>query len=853
MKETVLKGVLTVALCGSMLVSCTDGIGTGFGGNGMGRISPTADVDASVVSARSSRKEYSEVAPADLSLKVSSADGTYSRTWNTVAEFPTEQDFAVGQYKVEAFYGDENTEGFEAPYFYGATDILVKENEKCNVTLTATLANAMVDITYTQAFIDYMTSYSAEVHSAGGSYIKYEQDEDRPVYTKAGDVAVSVDFVKPNGKGAKVEVASFTAAPRHFYHLTVDMAQGSGVIESIIVTIDESVEEETVTIDISDDVLNTGAPEVIAEGFTSGEAFSFFPGQKFEADKVFSVVARGGLKEIVLTTQSPSLQAKGWPAEIDLIKATATQQTELKNLGLSALGVFVNPDKLAVINLTNVLSNVAYVEGGENTNTFTLVIKDNYGKVSDPVSLVAKAEPLQLAISNPILYVGGSELTLDMAFNGGDTENVVFKYRNSGGTWTAVPATYELTSTNEYKATLQVLGGTGNITIRAEYNGVVTPELVVERKPIVMPTSAEVNAYTTKAYMDVTIGSKDSDTELLASLMNNAEVVVVDNSRAETKIATEADVANKQLILTSLTPGKTYTVKIKNGDLDLANATAKTFTTEEATQLPYSGMDEWTSEKKGDYQYLWAVGNGSPWATLNALTTSTNGSGSGWAAGGSAYKATSGTIPANGRSTKSMDTGGFIGTSKSGDGHTQGNAALHGDKQHSGSNAALIRTVGWGSGNTASASGSGQHFGTCDNVTPGELFLGSYNEQANYGISFASRPSAMTFYYRYDVVSSGNGDYGMAEIKVFDASGNVIAEASQQLNEQSSYSQCTLPLTYADVTKKAAKISVVFKSSANSAALEKNTTYWHCPGVKNVSGGEYVGSELYIDDIELIY
>lgn len=850
-----LKSILSIAVIGTALTSCTDGIGTGFGGNGLGKIAPTAEVDVSLVSTRNSRKEYSSVTPSDLSLKLSSADGTYSRTWESVSAFPTNQDFAVGQYLVEAFYGDESAEGFDAPYFYGSQQILVKENEQTRVTLTASLANAMIDITYTQAFQDYMTSYSAEVHSAGGAYTTYSSDETRPVYIKAGQAEVSVDFVKPNGKGAKVEVANFKAEPRHFYHLTVDMSQGSGVIESLIVTIDETVEEETVEIDISDEVLNTSAPEVTAEGFVSGEQFSFFPGNNQGQDKIFNIIARGGLKELVLTTTSASLRAKGWPAEIDLIGASAADQTLLKNLGLNALGVFSKPDKLAVVNITKVLDNISYVKDGDNTNSFTLVAKDKYGKVSDPVSLVAVVEALQLALSNPILYVNGTQLTLDMAFNGGNADDVVFKYKNSGGTWTTVPSECVKTENGMYKVNLTVVGGVNNITIRAEYNGDITPELTVERQPLVVPTSDEVNAFATKAYMNVTIGPKDSDTELLTRMMNNAQIVEVDQSRSGAIITAEPDVANKRFILTGLTPGKTYNVKIKNGDLDLATATAKTFATEAATQLENANMDAWTSTKKGDYQYLWTIGNGSPWATLNELTTSQSGSGSGNGlnTGGCAYKSTSGTIPANGRSTKSMDDGGFFGTNKSGDGHTQGNANLHNNKHKEGSNAVLIRTVGWGSGNTASSKTSGQYFGTCQNTTPGELFLGTYNGSANYGISFGSRPAGLSFWYHYDVVSSGNGDYGTVEIKVFDAAGEVIAEAAKQLTEQSGYTQCTLPLTYSDITKKASKISVIFKSSANSAALEHNTKYWHCPGVKNVSGGEYVGSELYVDDIQLIY
>lgn len=62
-----------------------------------------------------------------------------------------------------------------------------------------------------------------------------------------------------------------------------------------------------------------------------------------------------------------------------------------------------------------------------------------------------------------------------------------------------------------------------------------------------------------------------------------------------------------------------------------------------------------------------------------------------------------------------------------------------------------------------------------------------------------------------------------------------------------------MKLNYSDNISKAAKISVKFKSSDNSSAMSKDTKFWRCPGVKNVSGGEYVGSELYIDDIVLNY
>ncbi len=814
-----LKSFLTMAICGTMFVSCTDGIGTGFGGNGMGKIAPTAEVDASVITKRSSRKEYSEVAPSDLSIKLISADGTYSRSWNSVAEFPTDQDFAVGQYRIEAYYGDESTEGFDAPYFYGAQEIMVKENEQTKVSLTATLANAMVDISYSDAFINYMTDYSAEVHSAGGAYTEYAASETRPVYTKAGNVDVAVSFTKPNGKGGKLEVANFTAEARHFYHINVDLAQGSGVVETIIVTIDESVEEETVKIDISDEVLNTSAPEVVAEGFTAGEAFSFCPGQTFENDMVFNIIARGGLKELVLTTQSASLLSKGWPSEIDLMSASTQQQNLLNNLGLTALGVFNKPDKLAVVNMTGVLGNISYLESGDNTNTFTLVAKDKYGKMSEPVSFVATAEAIQLAITNPILYVEGTELTLDLAFNGGNTNDIVFKYRNSGGTWTALPASFEALGNNQYKVTLTVAGGTNNIVLCAEYGTLVTPEITVERKPLVVPASAEVNAFATKAYLPVTIGAKDSDTQLLTQMMNNAQVVAVDNSRSETVLTAEADVTNKQFVISGLTPGKTYTVKIKNGDIDLATAPAKTFTTEAATQLQYSDMEEWEIVAGGS-KYWWKSYLGpsstTPWGTMNLVTTSEGGSG-----------------------TNAFNHDGCAYVARSGTDRT--------DDKHSGTYAAVVKTIGWGYSD-ANGGMNAKH------LTVGSLHLGSTptsdGQSIDYGMSFSSRPSALKFWYKY--VPRNSQDYGYAEIWVQDANGNVLTTANTNLNTVNSYTEKVLNLSY-NTSAKAAKICVIFRSSNNPACQTISNDNLTKPSFANLSDGKYEGAILYLDDIELIY
>ena len=160
-----------------------------------------------------------------------------------------------------------------------------------------------------------------------------------------------------------------------------------------------------------------------------------------------------------------------------------------------------------------------------------------------------------------------------------------------------------------------------------------------------------------------------------------------------------------------------------------------------------------------------------------------------------------------------------------------------------GGNAAQIRTVGWGEGNKAPAISSG--FGDCENSDAGELFLGDNFEK---GILFTSRPRKITFYYRY--IPKNIQDYGEAVFVVKDSQQNIIATKSFKFESQSSWTQESILLEYG-VTK-ASSLCIIFKSTVNESCLEKE--FYTLKDVSlHVGKGEFVGSQLYIDDVELIY
>lgn len=830
MKTTLLKGLLGLAIMG-VSASCTDGFGTGFE-SCKGKIALSTEVDASIKSARGSRSEYTEVKPSDLSITLTSADGKYTKTWGSVDDFDTSFEFNVGAYTIEATYGDENTEGFESPHFYGSSVIRVEENQTTTVSLKASVANAIVDVTYTDAFKAYMKAYRAEVHSAGGSYLTIAQDQTRPVYVKGGQTEVSVEFTKPNGNGAKLNVIDFTAEAGHFYHVSIDLTDGSGSTEAIKISLDEDLADaDPITIDISDEVLNTAGPEITTKGFEPGESRTFVSGISTFSELCYNIIARGGLKNVKLTTRSASLLAQGWPAEVDLMNA-GSDRAVLDQLGLTARGIFTNPDKLATIDLAAVANHIGYIAAGDNTTTFTLQVTDAYGKTSEAVSLNLICEKLNLQILDTDAYVGSPEFTVKFSYNGGNPKgnvNILYWSSDEGSYIDPEKVEYApykssaqaISDKNSYLATVTISDTDGKIKLKFTAPGIEVIEKEVARQPRVTAAAA-ANAYAKSVYVPVTTGVADADASL-PEMINKASLYLsTDDGTTFTKAETTPDATTKTLFVKGLEPGKTYTAKIRNAEENLDKAAPFTFTTEAEAQLPNGDCEAaTTTPSKGSHWEQYDFPDG--WGTNNPMTTSQGGD--------YGYTRISGTKPSTG----------------------------------SNGNGIQIRTNGWGSGNTAISGVNGKckyidaglyHLGANRSVRPFGYsdVSGSFNtDDLNCGIAFASRPSSISFAYKYEAKNSA--DHGEVFVCVYDASNNILAQAKSNISAQSNFSTMKLDLNYTNpaLTAKAAKIYVRFLSTNVSNALTKDGNWLNGPGFANVTRGEYSGSTLTIDDIELSY
>lgn len=121
------------------------------------------------------------------------------------------------------------------------------------------------------------------------------------------------------------------------------------------------------------------------------------------------------------------------------------------------------------------------------------------------------------------------------------------------------------------------------------------------------------------------------------------------------------------------------------------------------------------------------------------------------------------------------------------------------------------------------------------------------------GIEFTSRPKSLTFDYKY--TPGKGGDQYYAEIVIQNKQADTVTEIGRGLsrngNSVGEWTPVTIDIEYTEAGKKmkATHMYIVFKSGDNAGNDYFNTV----PSFGNLSDGQYVGSEFFVDNIVLNY
>lgn len=338
-------------------------------------------------------------------------------SWEKFNQYPDEVLFPIGQYTLEASYGQIHNEGFNMPYYAGTKDFSIEDDKETDVEVVCYLANVKVSATYTEAFKKYFSDYYIEANSNGNSAIKFVKDESRFCYFKPGKLTIILNVTKRDG-GAQSTYQAIVldnALPQHHYQFNFDVNAGSSTIN---VSFTDKTEQVTSTIDVSDGTMRTDPPFFVLHGFTSNEALDIKEGKTSDIPISVYLNARSGIDECILSTSSASLISQGWPADIDLANLTTDKLLLLQSFGLQMKGFETNKDKIATIDFTNVIPHLEYDNG--TPSSFRLVAKDKLKKVNE-TDVILKVNSLsnQFAVATPAtLNKGATSIDLQITLDG---------------------------------------------------------------------------------------------------------------------------------------------------------------------------------------------------------------------------------------------------------------------------------------------------------------------------------------------------------------------------------------------------------------------------------------------------
>lgn len=810
-------GILIASAAG-LLTSCDDSNPWHYP-DGYGGIEVMVSPDSHVTDAVPTRGQAYAPDADQFGLKITKNDGSYSKTWESVASFSTSTSFESGLYTLEAFYGTPDDEGFNKPYYRGTTAVTVRPGETTDAAVTAQLANTMVDVKYTEAFRNYFSDYSTSLHSEGYGHHEIPRDISDPLYLVPGNVAVTVSFTKPNGQSATIQPAEFAAEARHFYHLTLDVNNGQVGDAQLVIHFDDTVQTEDVEIDLSDELLNMPAPEVSAKGFDHGTALDLLE-NSLPPEAKFAVYAPASLTSAVMTIESDNYTAP-FGREVELASAPPSVQTQLQQAGVNVLGLYKNPDKLATVDVAGLVSHLP-----AGTHSITLVAKDRLTRVNDPVTLVVNCHPVELDFvkGNPAVF-GANTGSIVVAYNGTNPEaDITVSGLDDNGIWTPCPVTGVTTPAarraatrsdafpaKNYNVALSIPVTSRDMQLRIYHKGKLMCTGILPRTaPEYTLTSNDFATKTVLRIGGVSGAIRELVTKDMRLYAGGSEVPAQNISR---------NTATGEITVIGLQPATQYhflSTVMKGTDPEMGADLR--FTTESAQQPQNGAMESWASStiaKKGfigaEAITVWwpnSVASNSYWASRNPQTTFIE---SGFAVTTYPYCFLCGTR---------ADTG------------VSGNAAA-------------ISTVGWGYGTTWAGSAS-----VVKHKTAGMLFMGDYSydgtEHISYGREFTSRPSSLGFDYKY---APAGGESFHAYAVIEHREGNQVTELGRgeliSSDAKSSFVTATVPIKYTNSTLKATHAYIVFVSSTGSSFTVSQGSI----NGKNA----HVGSTLTVDNVKFNY
>lgn len=786
----------------------------------------------------------------DFNISLKNPNGT-TDTWTSLQAFIDEakdKGFAPGSYTLTAYYGEKGSQGFEKHYFEATETFKVLADQTHDLNLVAELKNSLVAVSYTDAFKDYMSDYHASLTTEGlAEDIKFTSTENRAAFIEPNNAGLSLHFTTKGGKSTVVDLGKFAPQAKTLHRVTLDLVENNNGTASLEVNFDDTLDDEDVHIDLTDELFSTAAPVITCDGFANGDVIDMLEGTGSDLSLKMNVFAAGKIKSAVMTVESDTYRAP-WGNEIDLCSATEAQKEQIGKAGIEALGFgFTAPaDQQAYLLLTDFGKSLP-----TGTHTISLKVTDKSDRTSDLVKVTLDSKPVEISVLGaPAMTYGADNADIKVAYNGSNPADYISFQANDA---TGMPIALTVNRCSEDASTR-------GFELKNYVFNVAIPESMRARKEFDFEVyykeeskgkaegtiSVEVPAYSLSydAFSHYAYVKVNAEATALAAITQNISLKL--NGTAASGI--DRDLENGLLILKNLEAGQEYKVSstITNGD---TREEQPSFTTEAALAIPNGDFSKtaqtinmdvqcggtWTGTAFSNPKYHESttiqIQEPSNWSSINAYTCYDGSSNkNSWYCVPSTYVENGATIirnvgfSHNGRELKNTNK-----------------TAVYYSEDHPSENE-LTKAAG-------------------------ELFLGSftcfgdtYNKEE--GHPFASRPSQISFQYKY-TLKDNKADKGIAVIKMRSVDGNTVADKEILLDPTETVKTISIPLEYGTFTDRVSKLTISFKSSNQDIPIviptgsqlksgsgvgthDRTIDYFEAKAVAT-------GSELWVDNVKAVY
>lgn len=786
----------------------------------------------------------------DFKIQLLNASGSIIKEWATYSEMPHPVKLqANNKIQIKASHGTLGRSNFDAPYFSGDTTLFLQGDQETDITLSAGIDNVLASVRYRDNFKNYFKDYSTQLITSSDTIV-FGKEEKRTAFLPTGKLDVVLNMTKNDLTTTSLRALSLTntkAAEYYRFNVTLGGEQG---YEKLFISFDSSTIEQPIEIALPQDWQAHKKP-YLTPAFDTVSIHDFLVGESCPKGTFHTLItAIGKIGSCRIRTNSASLTAAGWPADVDLLKLTNANRNRLHRFGLTWSESMENAN-MAELDFSGIVTNLP-----AGKHIITVDVTDISGQHCVPLNLKFHITPplFELVAPDKPAIARSLEYPFKIRISGGAPENIIIEYLNENQAfgvkeWTkcnvnswnwnpTMDTVYVYTRVNINKPTIQ---------FRAKYGDETTNEITLSAVNPTFRLQKDGPEWAKRASLNI---EQTDGTHGLAqnTLTEQYDVQISTDKTNWTHVLTESIQFDKinnlvKFEVKQLEGNHTYYVRVAfdaKADLGICYSDPIEIKTEEALESPkilFNGDKKVNVQKGGrygkrvlfeqwaDYEYtdIFYYELTSPWENVNLKTIPSS------ATVKNSWYMVASTLPKD--------------------------------------NGVLLRNVGWdNTGKSVPEDKSKRSLSELpapENIkhySAGKLFLctgpyefdhTTYEGHYNEGITFTSRPSALKFSYTY---SPTKGDKGFVKIEVLDEDTNVIGEGKKIFEEQASISIASVPIIYTNTQKKAAKLKIMFASSASCSYNQKEED----SDIKSFTidrNAEAIrtGSEFFIANVSLFY